>query len=85
MMLRGVENEQHRMVELPVSNELGSRYNKVATVYYETLSYKLPWKTEEDTDKHMMYIGPCIVVKVGGNLPPTRPKKQTFHVVSSRI
>jgi len=56
MILRGYETKQHRMVELPVSNELERMYNKVVTVYHATPSCNLPSKTEEDTDKHIVAV-----------------------------
>jgi len=39
------------MVELPVSNELESMYNKVVTVYHETPSCNLPWKLKKTQAK----------------------------------
>ena len=55
-MLTGAETKQHRMVELPVSNELEIMYNKVVTVYRASPSCNVPWKTEEDTDKHIIVV-----------------------------
>jgi len=56
MMLTGAETKEHLMLEMPVSNELESMYNKVVTVYHATPYCNLPWKTEEDTDKHIIVV-----------------------------
>ena len=42
MMLTGAETKEHLMLEMPVSNELESMYNKVVTVYHATPYCNLP-------------------------------------------